>query len=128
MSRSVEEWIGKTDDAAIPPRVRLRIFEAFGGVCQECGLKIAGKRWVCDHTVALINGGKNREQNLRPIHESCNKPKTARDVAIKSKNYRVRAKAAGIKLKRGRLIPGSRGSGFRKKMDGTVIREKDSEV
>lgn len=29
MARSVEEWIGRTDDAKVPPRVRLRIFERF---------------------------------------------------------------------------------------------------
>lgn len=123
MSRSVKEWIGMTDDTPVPPRVRLRVFESFGGTCQECKLKISGKRWICDHDLALILGGENRESNLRPIHEACDKSKTAKDVAIKSKNYRVRAKAAGIKLKRSRLIPGSRGSGFRKKMDGTVIKE-----
>lgn len=28
MSRSVEEWVGKTDDTEAPPRVRLRPFGA----------------------------------------------------------------------------------------------------
>ena len=28
MSRAVDLWVGKSDDAAIPPRVRLRVFEA----------------------------------------------------------------------------------------------------
>ena len=62
MSRSVPEWIGATDDSAIPPRVRLRVFEAHGGVCHLSGRKIrAGEEWDCDHVKALINGGENRD-------------------------------------------------------------------
>jgi len=108
MSRSTPEWIGKTDDTAVPDRVRLRVFLRFGGKCQECGVKVEGKRWICDHRLALINGGENRENNLGPIHEVCNKAKTAQDVAQKSKNYRVAAKNIGIR-KPSRL----KGQGFR---------------
>ena len=38
--RTVPEWIGKTPDTPAPPRVRLRIFETFGGRCAICGRKI----------------------------------------------------------------------------------------
>lgn len=52
--RSVDEWIGKNDDAAIPPRVRLRVFEKFGGICQLSNRKImAGEAWDLDHIKAL---------------------------------------------------------------------------
>ena len=40
MTRSVPKWIGKTDDAMPPPRVRLRIFEAYNGVFGLSGRKI----------------------------------------------------------------------------------------
>lgn len=119
MPRSVEEWVGATDDTPIPPRVRVRVFLKFDGMCQECGTKIHGKRWICDHTVAIINGGPNRETNLRPIHEQCDKHKTRRDVALKSKIYHKRAKRLGIKTKKYRPIPGSRASGWKRKMDGS---------
>jgi hypothetical protein len=36
MSRAVEEWIGKSDDEAIPRRVRVRIFLASDGQCKAC--------------------------------------------------------------------------------------------
>lgn len=98
MSRSTKEWIGKNDDSAVPPHVRLRVFLRFDGICRECGVKITGKRWICDHRIALINGGENRENNLGPIHEACDKTKTAADVAKKSKTYRKAAKNAGIRL------------------------------
>lgn len=95
--RSVPEWVGKTDDEPVPRRVRARVFLRFDGICQECGVKIRAKRWICDHRTALINGGSNRECNLGPIHEACDKTKTASDVAIKSKVARVRLRHLGIK-------------------------------
>lgn len=104
MSRTVPEWIGKTDDTPIPPRVRLRVFMRFGGICQECARPInAGKRWICDHRNAIINGGQNRESNLGPIHEVCDKKKTAADVAEKSKVYRKQAAHLGLKRPRQKI-------------------------
>ncbi|MCA1452882.1 HNH endonuclease [Bradyrhizobium sp. BRP22] len=124
MSRTVhQEWIGKTDDTPVPPHVRLRVFERFKGVCCECGIKIRGRRWICDHRIALINGGENRERNLGPIHEVCDRTvKTPRDVAEKSINNRVRMKHLGITKRNGRPMPGTRASGLKKRMDGTVER------
>jgi 5-methylcytosine-specific restriction protein A len=33
MPRSVAEWIGKTDNTPVPPRVKMRIFERHNGRC-----------------------------------------------------------------------------------------------
>lgn len=67
MTRSIPEWHGATPDSAIPPRVRARVFEANGGICHVSGRKIAaGELWDCEHVIALINGGENRESNLKP--------------------------------------------------------------
>jgi 5-methylcytosine-specific restriction protein A len=110
--RSVPEWIGKTDDAPFPPRVRLRIFERDKGVCQcGCGIQIRpGDKWQTDHKIALVNGGENRESNGRTILTEHHKGKTAEDVAEKSRTYRVKARHLGIK-KRRRTIPGRRFNG-----------------
>lgn len=111
MTRSVSEWIGKTDDSPVPDRVRVRNFLKFGGICQECGVKIIGKRWVCDHRKAIINGGQNRESNLGPIHEACDKnAKTPADVAEKSAVYQKQRMNLGIR-KAKRTIPGKRFNG-----------------
>ena len=119
MSRSVEEWKGKTDDTPVPPRVRLRVFRRRLGVCHVCKLNIVGKRWVCDHVLALINGGENREGNLWPIHEACDKRvKTPQDVAVKAKNDAVAMRHIGIKKRKGRPMPGSRESGIKMKIGG----------
>lgn len=119
--RTNAEWIGKTDDTAVPDHVRLRVFDTFNGVCGICTVKIRGRRWVCDHRKALVNGGENRENNLWPIHEECDrKVKTPADVAEKSINNRVRSKHLGITKTKFRPMPGTLASGLRKGMDGTV--------
>jgi len=98
MSRSVPEWIGKTPDAKVPPRVRLRIFEREEGKCWISGRKIRpGDLWDLDHKIALINGGEHRESNLFPALRDKHREKTREDVAEKSKTARVRAKHLGIR-------------------------------
>lgn len=123
MTRSTDEWIGKTDDSAIPPRVRLRVFEAHGGICHLSGRRIqAGEPWDCDHVVALVNGGEHRESNLAPALRDKHREKTALDVREKSIVRRKRMKSLGIAPKKGRPMPGSKASGFRKRMNGEVER------
>lgn len=101
MSRSTDEWIGKSDDAKIPPRVRLRVFETHGGICHISGRRIqAGEAWECDHVVALINGGEHRESNLAPALAAPHKAKTKLDVAEKARTTQKRQKYLGIKKPR----------------------------
>jgi 5-methylcytosine-specific restriction endonuclease McrA len=101
MSRQVEIWIGKTDDAPVPPRVRLRVFERYSGVCYLSDRKIQpGDKWQLEHIIALCNGGRHSEDNLAPALVEPHKVKTAQDLAQKSKDYRVRAKHSGIKKPR----------------------------
>jgi len=119
MTRSLPEWIGKSDDTPVPPHVRVRVFETYGGVCGICTVKIRVKRWVCDHRKAIVNGGENREKNLWPIHETCDrKVKTPSDVAEKKINNRIKAKHLGIVKRKGRPMPGSRDSGIKMKIGG----------
>jgi 5-methylcytosine-specific restriction protein A len=95
--RSVPEWVGSSPDAPIPPRVRLRVFERYAGVCQLTGRKIrAGDKWDLDHRIALANGGTHSEDNLQPVSREAHREKTRQDVALKSKAARVRAKHLGI--------------------------------
>ena len=120
MTRAVPEWIGKTDDSAIPPRVRLRVFARYDGVCYLSDRKItASDKWEAEHIIAIINGGQNRESNLAPALVVPHKVKSAADMKQKSKNYRVRAKHTGIK--KPSRFPGSRDSKFKKRMNGNVV-------
>lgn len=116
-ARSVPEWIGKTPDTKIPKRVRLRVFEAHEGRCHVTNRKIRpGDEWDVDHVLALANGGENRESNLAPILRQAHREKTARDVAQKAKDKRVRAKHLGLHKPK-RKIP-------YRKADGTIVCPK----
>lgn len=101
-AREVMEWVGKSPDDPVPPRVRVRIFDRFDGRCQcGCGRKImAGEKWEAEDKLAIINGGQRRESNLRPFLVEHHKAKTASDMKIKSKNARVRKVHLGIKKPR----------------------------
>ena len=99
MNRPVSEWIGPRDETPAPRRVKARIVMAQGGICAcGCGVKLgmAGERIEFDHTTALINGGENRESNLRALRRPCHGIKTRADVAEKSTVARKRAKHLGL--------------------------------
>lgn len=99
MTRTVPEWIGRTDDTMPPASVKARIIMNQDGICAcGCGVKLgqAGEGIDFDHTQALILGGQNRETNLRALRRPCHKAKTREDVAQKSTEARKRAKHLGI--------------------------------
>ena len=99
--RTVPEWIGKTPDAKVPPRVRQRIFEREGMRCHLSGRVIReGEPWDLDHVKALINGGEHRESNLKPALRDKHREKTAQDVREKSTINRKRKVAFGIRKPR----------------------------
>lgn len=79
--RSVEEWIGKTPDERPPDRVRMRVLLRYNRRCYWTGVLIRpGDEWDCDHIIAIINGGQNRESNLAPIWRGkAHKEKTKQD-------------------------------------------------
>jgi 5-methylcytosine-specific restriction protein A len=122
MSRSVKPWKGATDDTPVPPRVRLRTLERKDYRCHKCGRTIRpGEPWTCEHLIAIINGGKNEEANLGVTCCDCLPIKNAADAAIKSRTAKIAKRTWLSDLKRkSRPMPGTRASGIRKRMNGTV--------
>lgn len=106
MARPLPEWIGKTDAHRAPEKVRLRVFDRSGGICHLCDLPITDRKWDLDHEKALINGGENRESNLKPAHRKCHKAKTAADVAEKAKVAAIRAAHLGARTAPARPMQG----------------------
>lgn len=122
MSRSTDEWIGKTDDTPIPPRVKLRVFERHHGICHLSGRRIsAGEPWECDHVVALVNGGENRESNLAPALADKHREKTKDDVAEKSRVRRKQSRNLGIKRKPSRSWGYGKTDAFKMKIGGGIV-------
>ena len=124
--RSVPDWVGRTPDHMPPPTVRLRIFERFGGVCQITGRKIeVGDRWCLDHVQPLRDGGANVESNLHPVLHAAHLAKTAAENSARAVSNRKRMKHLGIKREPRNKIPGSKGTGLRKRLSGKVVRVKE---
>lgn len=118
--RSVPEWIGATPDTPVPPRVKLRVLKRFGYRCYLTGIEIKpGDKWDAEHVLAIINGGENRESNLAPALKVAHAGKTKVDLAIKAKRDKSQKKRFGI-TKPKHPIPGSKASGVKKHLDGTV--------
>ena len=96
MSRDRPEWIGKTDDAAIPRLVKLRIWEREGGKCYLTGRKIMpGDTYEFEHRIALSCGGSHRESNIFLALTEAHKEKTASDLDTSAKIKRIHAKHNG---------------------------------
>ena len=118
MPRTVREWIGKTDDTPVPPRVRDRNFLDHDKVCHICKCPIrVGDRWDTDHVVRVKDGGPNRESNLAPAHSHCHSNKTADENRQQAIEDRKRKKHIGIATKPKRKIP-------YRKFDGTPVWPK----
>lgn len=121
----MNEDVGTTKRKNMTPRLRLKVWEAHRGVCVLCKGKIDGirERWIVEHEVALALGGKDDESNMGPAHEACALEKTygkSGDIAKAAKAKRVKSKHLGIKKSKNPL-PGSKGSKWKKKVDGSVV-------
>ena len=109
---------------SLSTRERLRLFNLYGGVCHFCEQKIDGTRdrWEISHELALELGGADDDENRKPAHYKCHRAHTAeKDIPQIAKSNRQRAKHVGAHRPRA-IMPGSKASRFKKKMDGTVER------
>lgn len=112
--RRIEEWVGKTDDTPVPPRVKVRVFEKYDGCCYLTGQRIRpGDKWEVEHILALCNGGQNRESNLAPALRTPHKSKTRLDRQIKKKLDKIRKRHLGVKKRRRTIAY--------RKFDGTPV-------
>jgi 5-methylcytosine-specific restriction protein A len=122
-ARSVAEWIGKTPDAKIPARVRLRIFEVHGGICHISGRKIGpSDLWDVDHVTPLKDGGAHRESNMKPAIRAAHRVKTAHEAADRAISNRKKRKSLGMRAPVRNPIMGSIDSGYKNTMNGWVKR------
>lgn len=122
-----KEWIGKNFLSPIPPKVMLRVLNEQRPsatdlpICPECGQPIRfDVTPEFDHRVPLADGGEHRESNLRALHPRCHKRKTATEAHQRAETRSAHLGFYGLKKKGSRPMPGSKASGLRKRMDGTV--------
>lgn len=99
--RSVPEWIGRSDDAKIPPRVIERVAGKAAGRCVKCTREIGpALPGECDHIIPLILGGEHRESNFQWLCKPCHAEKSRLDVKLKAKVARIRKRDCGVRKPR----------------------------
>ncbi len=104
--------VGTTPRKPLTPRQRVKLYEAFGGICPLCSTKIIpGHRWRDEHLRALGLGGTNEWDNRAPVHSWCAPAKDRDDMARINKAKDQKAASLGIKPVGVNKI---RSAGFRK--------------
>lgn len=105
-----------------PAKVKLAAWERSRGQCERCTARIYGDPQY-DHIVPDAVGGANDLDNCQVLCRACHGVKTSKtDVPEIAKTKRVQKKRAGIKTPKSRPLPGTKASGWRKRMDGTAER------
>lgn len=109
---------------AFPKSVKVAAFERASGNCEICTARLYPPRFHYDHILPDWLGGKPTLENCQCLCENCHRSKTSsQDVPRIAKAKRQRDKH--IKARKYRKpMPGSRASGWRKRMDGTVERRE----
>lgn len=88
--------------------LRKRVFERDGGVCACCGR--FDPKWEHDHVTALWEGGKDTLENSQTLCRHCHLSKTTRDVPVRAKTDRLRARH-DLTRRRRRISPEMRATG-----------------
>ena len=106
----------------ISAKQRVKLFNDHKGICHICQGKIGiGEAWEIEHRVPFAMGGEDSESNWSPAHVRCHRTKTTDDVGAIAKAKRREARHLGVNVSRTPL-PFGKKSGFKRKMDGTVVR------
>jgi 5-methylcytosine-specific restriction enzyme A len=87
-----------TKRRSITTAMRVRIFNAAGGVCHLCKLPIhaeRGEKWHVEHIKPLWLGGEDAEANMAPAHVDCHAPKTREEAHARAKSTRQAARNIG---------------------------------
>ncbi len=106
---------------------RVECFESAGGICHLCGGKInVGERWEVSHDTPLELGGEDTPANRAPAHAKCHRAHTAAvDLPNIARAKRREARHIGARAPSSGPIPGSRGSGIRKPMNGPAYKSEN---
>lgn len=123
MTRSVPEWIGRTDDAMPTKAVFDRLWAKQDGKDAITGKPFtpADGKPHRDHIIPLADGGENRESNLQLIAVKTHRLKTAREAMARAEQRQTMRAHRGYALGK---APTLRSAGFAKaKPQNTATRK-----
>lgn len=105
-------------------KVKAEALDRSGGKCGSCRITLTPKTGIeYDHRIPDAVGGMNSVANCVPLCRNCHGSKTNTDVREIARTKRVRDKHTGaLKKRQGKPMPGTKASGWKKHMDGSVSR------
>lgn len=107
-----------------PKKVNLAAFQRANGRCEGegCGARLTVGKFHYDHVLADALGGEPTLENCAVLCWACHRDKTGQeDVPRIRKADRQRNSHLGIRGPH-HVIPGSKASPFKKRLDGSVVR------
>lgn len=122
--RTVDEWVGRTDDSMPTDACKRRILDRQSWKCAITGVEFRdGVKAEYDHITPLWLGGENREGNLQAITKAAHTAKTKAEATVRAKVHRNQLKRVGGKKKAGGFS-----QRFKRKMNGDVIDTRTGEI
>jgi hypothetical protein len=103
-------------------KVKVAAWHRCEGRCESCTAKLYPGRFAYDHDNPDGLTGEPTLENCRVLCSACHGVKTKGDVARIAKAKRCEAKHVGARTRKGRPLLGTKASGVRRHMDGTVGR------
>lgn len=105
-----------------PRRVKLAAFERAGGRCEGCTARLMPGKFEYDHRIPCALGGEPTLANCVVRCTACHGVKTAhKDVPDIARAKRRQARHVGARTPPRHVIPGSKLSRWKKRLDGTVV-------
>ena len=115
--------VGTTKRGSLSGRRKLAIWEREHGKCMVCGTKLMPGKFIFEHVRPLGLGGEDSDENIRLTCKGCASEKTKADMAAINKAKRQKAVSLGLKKSKTPL-PGGKGSKWKKKLNGQVVRRE----
>ncbi|MBZ9939182.1 HNH endonuclease [Mesorhizobium sp. BR1-1-16] len=106
-----------------PAKIRQQAFARSQGNCESCGAHLYPGKFAYDHVIPDALGGEPVLTNCEVLCDNCHGAKTTgTDVPRIAKARNQQRSYIDAKTRKGRPMPGTKASGLRKKMNGTVER------
>jgi 5-methylcytosine-specific restriction endonuclease McrA len=120
------EDMGTTKRGNLSARRKLAIWEREKGKCMVCSVKLVTGKFIFEHVRALELGGTDTDDNIRLTCKGCATEKTKQDHSNAARAKRKKSSVLGLKQSK-TPMPFGKGSKFKRKMDGTVVRRDSGE-
>jgi len=111
-----------SDRLEFSKRTKLEAYQRAKGRCEECGARLDAGNVDYHHKNECTMGGDNSPENCMAVCKTCHKRITGQRAPVIAKSNRLRARHLNLEKPHGRPMPGTKRSGWRKRMNGKVER------